>query len=65
MLPPEAATWGATPLVRMRPNCRVSACVAANVKVLPPGPAFATTSVSVVPSENVHVMVTGAAPGEM
>src|SRR5712664_3849290 len=65
LLPPEAATSGEPPLVRIRPNWSVSVRVAVNVKVLPPGPASATTCVSVVPSENVHVIVTGAAPGEM
>src|SRR5215467_11567688 len=63
LLPPVAVTWAVLPFVRMRANWRARLRVPASVKDAPDGPRLDTTWVSVVPSENVHVMVTGEVPG--
>src|SRR5438034_11131442 len=58
-----AASVGLVPLVRTRPNWSWSVFVAVSWNWLPCGPITRATSVSTVPSENVHVTVHGDAPG--
>ena len=67
LLTPEeavAASCGEVPPVRMRANWSTSARAPLIVNWTPAGPRAATTWVSTVPSEYVHVIVRGAAPGD-
>src|SRR6266567_4281716 len=65
LTPPEDEPLrvGLAPLVRILANCSWSDRVAMNLNWLPCAPRADTTCVSVVPSPNEHVIVSGLAPG--